>query len=42
MSFQAYLDTIEDKTGKTPAALIAEATARGLVRPPGPGRSRSG
>ena len=25
MSFQAYLDTIETKTGKTPAALLAEA-----------------
>jgi hypothetical protein len=29
MSFQAYLDAIEDKTGKTPAALLDEATARG-------------
>ncbi|WP_285117478.1 DUF4287 domain-containing protein [Leifsonia sp. fls2-241-R2A-40a] len=30
MSFQAYLDTIEDKTGKTPRELIAEADARGF------------
>lgn len=29
MSFQAYLDNIEKKTGKTPAALLAEAGARG-------------
>lgn len=29
MSFQAYLDNIEDKTGKTPADFIAMATARG-------------
>ena len=29
MSFQAYLDTIERKTGKTPAELLAEAGARG-------------
>ena len=33
MSFQAYLDAIEDKTGKTPAELIAEADARGLAAP---------
>jgi hypothetical protein len=33
MSFQAYLDTIEDKTGKTPRALLAEATGRGLAGP---------
>ena len=29
MSFQAYLDAIEDKTGKTPRALVDEAHARG-------------
>ncbi|MFJ6669477.1 DUF4287 domain-containing protein [Actinosynnema sp. NPDC091369] len=29
MSFQAYLDTIERKTGKTPAELLTEAGARG-------------
>lgn len=29
MSFQAYLDTIEKKTGKTPAELLAEARDRG-------------
>ena len=33
MSFQAYLDTVEDKTGKTPRELIAEAEAKGF----GPG-----
>src|SRR5215217_6457639 len=33
MSFQAYLDTIEDKTGKTPRELVAEATERGLAGP---------
>jgi len=30
MSFQAYLDTIETKTGKTPAELIELAKAKGL------------
>ena len=30
MSFQAYLDTIEVKTGKTPAELIAIAKDKGL------------
>jgi hypothetical protein len=29
MSFQAYLDAIEKKTGKTPATLLDEAAARG-------------
>ena len=29
MSFQAYLDAIENKTGKTPAELVEQATARG-------------
>ncbi|MEN0085097.1 MAG: DUF4287 domain-containing protein [Leifsonia sp.] len=37
MSFQAYLDTIEDKTGRTPRQLVDEATAKGF----GPG-SRAG
>ncbi|XVV00296.1 DUF4287 domain-containing protein [Actinosynnema sp. CA-248983] len=30
MSFQAYLDAIENKTGKTPAELLAEASDRGF------------
>ncbi len=30
MSFQAYLDTIEKKTGKTPQELVDEAHARGF------------
>ncbi len=30
MSFQAYLDNVEDKTGKTPHELIALATAKGF------------
>lgn len=30
MSFQAYLDTIETKTGKTPRALLDEATGKGF------------
>ncbi|KHL19291.1 uncharacterized protein DUF4287 [Mumia flava] len=30
MSFQAYLDTIERKTGKTPRELLDEAHARGF------------
>ena len=29
MSFQAYLDAIEKKTGKTPQALVDEAHTRG-------------
>ncbi|WP_324653939.1 DUF4287 domain-containing protein [Georgenia sp. H159] len=33
MSFQAYLDAIETKTGLTPRQLLDEATARGF----GPG-----
>ena len=33
MSFQAYLDTIEDKTGRTPRQLVGEAAAKGF----GPG-----
>jgi len=31
MSYQAYLDTIERKTGKTPAELLAEAARRGYT-----------
>lgn len=34
MSFQAYLDTIEDKTGLTPRTLVALAAERGLDTPP--------
>ena len=30
MSFQAYLDAIEKKTGKTPQELLDEATAKGF------------
>ena len=30
MSFQAYLDTIEKRTGKTPQELVDEAHARGF------------
>ena len=33
MSFQAYLDTIEDKTGLTPRAFMALAHERGLDEP---------
>ena len=33
MSFQAYLDTIEDRTGLTPRQLIAQAHERGLHAP---------
>ena len=31
MSFQAYLDNIEKKTGKTPAEIIANAQAAGFT-----------
>ena len=31
MSYQAYLDTLETKTGKTPAALLGEAAERGYT-----------
>jgi hypothetical protein len=31
MSFQAYLDKIEDKTGKTPRQLVDEARQRGYA-----------
>ena len=30
MSFQAYLDALEDKTGKTPAQLLEIACTRGF------------
>jgi len=33
MSFQAYLDAIEDKTGRTPRQLVEEARERGLSGP---------
>lgn len=33
MSFQAYLDNIEDKTGKTPREFIAMAHEKGLDSP---------
>ncbi|MGY1734173.1 DUF4287 domain-containing protein [Geodermatophilus sp. SYSU D01045] len=33
MSFQAYLDAIEDRTGLTPRRLIAQAHERGLDAP---------
>ena len=33
MSFQAYLDTIEDKTGLTPRQLLDIADAKGLGDP---------
>jgi len=33
MTFQAYLDTIEAKTGKRPPDFLALARKRGLVRP---------
>ena len=31
MSYQAYLDAIERKTGKTPGELLAEAAQRGYT-----------
>ena len=30
MSFQAYLDNIEEKTGRTPRQLVDEAASRGF------------
>lgn len=33
MSFQAYLDTVEDKTGLTPRQLMTLATERGFSEP---------
>jgi hypothetical protein len=32
MSFQAYLDNIEEKTGKTPNEFIAEAREKNLTK----------
>ena len=32
MSFQAYLDALENKTGKTPRELLAEAQGKGFDR----------
>ena len=32
MSFQAYLDKVEEKTGKTPNEFIAEANGRKLTK----------
>jgi hypothetical protein len=31
MSYQAYLDAIETKTGRTPAELLSEAATRGFT-----------
>ena len=31
MSYQAYLDAVERKTGRTPAELLAEAAGRGFT-----------
>jgi len=31
MSYQAYLDAVEKKTGRTPAELLAEAAGRGFT-----------
>lgn len=33
MSFQSYLDSIEDKTGLTPRELVARATSKGFDDP---------
>lgn len=32
MSFQAYLDNIQAKTGKTPAELVAMAASKGFTQ----------
>jgi hypothetical protein len=40
MSFQAYLDNIEVKTGKTPNEFVAMAKQRASM-PPTPRRGRS-
>ena len=43
MSFQAYLDTIEDKTGLTPRQLVEKArVSGGSTAPPRPVRSWPG
>jgi hypothetical protein len=33
MTFQAYLDAVKEKTGKTPEQLMAEATQLGVYSP---------
>ncbi len=33
MSFQAYIDTIQAKTGKSPDDFIALAETKGILRP---------
>jgi hypothetical protein len=33
MSFQAYIDNIHTKTGKTPEDFLADAKAKGMVGP---------
>lgn len=33
MSFQAYLDNIEEKTGKTPQEFVTEAKSKGFDKP---------
>lgn len=33
MSFQAYLDAVEDKTGQTPRQIIEQAKAEGFDQP---------
>lgn len=33
MSFQAYIDNIHDKTGKTPEDFLEAAKAKGMVGP---------
>ena len=33
MSFQAYLDTVKAKTGKTPQDFLVLAEKRGLLKP---------
>lgn len=43
MSFQAYLDNIEAKTGKTPSEFVAMARQKGFDPPtPRPGSSSTG
>lgn len=39
MSFQAYLDNIEAKTGKTPNEFVAWPRPKALARTPKPARS---
>ena len=33
MSFQSYLDAVEDKTGRTPRELVAVAESKGFTAP---------